>query len=121
MSTPKTSTNLSRLLEQKTEELHLSAQFKSLREALDVDSARGQDVEESPVIAKGSIQWGTVRAGGRGYSAGLRCSKQNLICSALATGDTQRGESNRVLAAIPSSSLFAEPANYYGLCRWLKA
>jgi hypothetical protein len=41
---------------------------------------------------------------------------------APANGDTQQGEStHHVLAAIPSSSPFAAPANYYGLCRWLKA
>src|ERR1019366_3539928 len=59
------------------------------------------------------------------------CKKQYL-CSlssvrtrqsekAAATGDTQQGESNHVLAAIPNSSQSAEPANYCGLCRWLKA
>jgi hypothetical protein len=59
------------------------------------------------------------------------CRKQDL-CSpssvrtrqsekAAAIGDTQRGESTRVLVAIPSSSLFAEPANWHGFYRWLKA
>jgi len=59
------------------------------------------------------------------------CKKQHLRSpssvrtrqseKAAATGDTQQGESNHVLAAIPSSSQSAEPANYYGLCRWLTA
>jgi hypothetical protein len=40
---------------------------------------------------------------------------------AAATVDTQQGESNHVLAAIPSSSQSAEPANHCGLGRWSKA
>src|SRR5580704_8935362 len=59
------------------------------------------------------------------------CRKQHL-CSlfsvrtqqsekAVVTGDTRPGESSGAIPAIPDSSLFAEPANWHGLCRRLRA
>jgi hypothetical protein len=59
-----------------------------------------------------------------GVSAQFRTSssvRTQQIQPAAAVGATQRGESNRVLPAIPGSALFVEPANYSELCRWSKA
>jgi hypothetical protein len=58
---------------------------------------------------------------GDGVDGGPSSARTRQREKAAATGGTQRGESTRVLAAIPSSSLHAEPANYCELCRWLKA
>src|SRR5580700_4929514 len=54
-------------------------------------------------------------------SATLLLCELGKVKKAAAGGDRQRGESTRVLRAIPSSSLFVEPANYHGFCRWLRA